>query len=394
MKLLSYVIFISILFESMGQVASDLYLPSLPAIGVGLHTTTNLVQMTIFLYMAGYSVSRLIYGPISDALGRKNPLIVGSLLGLLGTMICVFSNSIGVLITGRFLQGLGAGAGVILGAAIIRDLLEGRDLAKAYSYNGLANIILIASAPFIGGYLQSWFGWRASFVFITIIALFALWVAVFYLKETNKHCTMENLRPSQVKENLKTLLTHRAFMGYSTCIFMVYGAIIAWLTLGPIWMQNTLGLSPVQFGWVTLVGGIFYGSGVFLNARRVNIYGINVMLRLGASSIALSGVVLLLLWLLQLVGFWFVIMPIMLFIFGASLIFPNAYAGALIPFHKIAGISGAIAGFMQVLGGTVASGVTSVLPDNTPLPLAIAFILCGTVIFAMVRMIAGRTDHT
>jgi DHA1 family bicyclomycin/chloramphenicol resistance-like MFS transporter len=150
----------------------------------------------------------------------------------------------------------------------------------------------------------------------------------------------------------------------------------------------------VQFGWVTLIGGIFYGSGVFLNARRVNIYGINVMLKLGATSIALSGVVLLLLWLLQLVGFWFVIMPIMFFIFGASLIFPNAYAGALIPFHKIAGISGAIAGFMQVLGGAVASGITSVLPDNTPLPLAIAFILCGTAIFVMVRMTAGQANNT
>lgn len=383
MKSLSYVIFISILFESVGQVASDLYLPSLPAISSGLHTTTHLVQMTVFLYMVGYSISRLIYGPISDAFGRKNPLIAGLLLSLLGALICVFAKSIGVLIAGRFLQGLGAGAGVIIGSAIVRDLLEGKDLAKTYSYMGLANIVLIASAPFLGGYFQSWFGWRASFIFLTLIAVFGLWVSVFHLKETNQYKSMENLRVSKIKENLVTLITHRSFVAYSICIFMVYGAIIAWLTLGPVWMQNTLGLSPIQFGWVTLVGGVFYASGVFFNSQMVNRYGMNRMLAIGASVITLSGFMLLLFWGLNPASFWFMIIPIMFFIFGASIIFPNAFAGALIPFAKIAGISGAIAGFMQVFGGSIASGIMTLLPNNTPLPLVVAFVLCGAMILFM-----------
>lgn len=394
MSLLSYVIFISILFESVGQVASDLYLPSLPAITVDLHTTIHLVQTTIFWYMLGYSISRLIYGPISDAFGRKKPLITGLLLCLLGTTICAFASSIEILIAGRFWQGLGAGAGVIIGGAIVRDLLEGKDLAKTYSYMGMANIVLMASAPFLGGYFQYWFGWRSGFIFLLIITLLGLWVSVFHLNETNKHKTVDNLRLSKIKENLMVLLTHSTFIAYSTCIFMVYGAILVWLTLGPVWMQDTLGLSPIQFGWVTLVGGIFYAAGAFINSQKVTAYGMNRMLMLGGLVIALSGFIILSLWGLHLVSFWFMIVPVMLFIFGASIIFPNAFAGALIPFYKISGTAGAIAGFMQVLGGAVASGIISMLPNNTPLPMAAAFIVCGLIILAMVRMVKKEQGKT
>lgn len=387
MKLFSYIVCLSILFESVGQVASDLYLPSLPAIGVGLQASVHGVQMTVALYMLAYSISRLIYGPISDAFGRKNPLIIGLLFSLIGTVTCAFANSIVILIIGRFLQGLGTGAGVIIGAAIIRDMLKGEDLAKAYSYMGLANIIFIATAPFLGGYFQYWFGWRAGFIFLTFIAGLGLWVGMFQLEETNRYKTLENLQLHKIKENLKILFMHKTFMAYSWCVFMVYGAIIVWLTLGSIWMQNTLGLSPVQFGLVTLVGGVFYAAGVFLNSQIVNHYGINKMLAIGGLLITFSGFIFLMLSIVHLVSFWFVIVPIMIFIFGASIIFPNAFAGALIPFHKIAGIASAIAGFMQVLGGAVASGIISALPSTTPLPMAIAFILCGGVILLIIGFV-------
>jgi MFS family permease len=135
---------------------------------------------------------------------------------------------------GRLLQGLGGGAGVVLAGSIVRDLLEENQLAKTYSYMCLANIVLIASAPLVGGYLQHLFGWRASFVFIVLYTLTAFYVAIFHLTETNRYKTMENLRLKKIALNLVTLFTSRAFIGYGTAVFLIYAAILAWLTLGPI----------------------------------------------------------------------------------------------------------------------------------------------------------------
>ncbi|MCK4607924.1 MAG: multidrug effflux MFS transporter [Gammaproteobacteria bacterium] len=389
MKLLSYVITISVLFASIGQVGSDLYLPSLPAIAMALHTTTHLVQATVFLYMVGFSASRLIYGPVSDAVGRRKPLLTGLLFCLFGTIVCLFANSIALLMIGRLLQGLGAGAGVVLAGAIVRDLLEGNQLAKTYSYTALVNIVLIACAPLIGGYLQLLFGWQASFVFIALYLLMALYVGTVHLKETNRHRTIENLRFKKIALNLAILFSSRTFVGYGMTIFFIYGSILAWLTLGPILLENTLKISPVGFGWVAAAGGVFYAAGALLNTKLIDRYGINRMLKIAGYVLFLAGLLTLLFWLLGVVKFWPVIIPVMIMVFSAGIIFPNAFAGALMPFPKIAGIAGAIVGFIQIMGGVIASGVISIVPDNTQLPLAVAFIVCGIGIIFMVRFAAG-----
>jgi Bcr/CflA subfamily drug resistance transporter len=385
MKSLPYIIFISVLFTSIGQVASDLYLPSLPAITVSLQTTVHMAQATVFIFMVGFSVSRLIYGPISDGFGRRIPLITGIILCLCGTTICACATSINILLFGRLLQGIGSGAGLVVSRAIIRDLLHGYDLAKAYSYVSIANIAMIASAPLLGGFIQVLFGWRANFIVILLFALTALLVSTFFLKETNKHKTIENLKPRKIKINLIALFSNRPYVIYGLSVFMVYGAILAWLTLGPVLLQNTLGLSPTDFGWVSLIGGIFYAGGSFINGRLVNKYGINNMSLTGACFILGSGMLILFFWLLNAINIWTLVTTLAFFFFGDSLIFPNAVAGALIPFAKIAGIAGAVLGFLSILGGAVASGIVTLLPDNTPLPMAIAFIVCGLGVWLAIR---------
>jgi len=276
-----------------------------------------------------------------------------------------------------------------LAGAIVRDLLDGDQLAKSYSYMGLASVVLIASAPLIGGYLQHLFMWRASFVFIALYVLTALYVAVFNLAETNRHKTLDNLRLSKIKINLLTLVVSRDFIGYSTIILLIYGALLAWLTLGPILLQNTIGISPVDFGWLAASSGLFYAIGVLLNARIVDHYGIDKILKIGAYTVFAAGIVTLFFYLLGMVVLWVIIIPVMMVFFGAGLIFPNAFAGSLRPFPKIAGTSGAILGFMQVMGGVIASGFIAILPDDTQLPLAVAFIVASLLILVMIRFATG-----
>lgn len=397
MKKYIFVIFISTLFASIGQVGADLYLPSLPAISISLNTTAHMAQATVFLFMIGYAAARLIYGPISDAVGRKKPLIVGLLCYLLGVVVCAMAPSIAILILGRFLQGLGAGAGVVIASAIIRDMLEGEHLAQAYSYMSLANIVFIASAPLAGGYLQHAYGWRSSFIVLIVFAAIALCFGLFVLRETNIHRTLQNLKPKQLKTNFLTLFANKQFIIYGLFIFIAYGGIVAWLTLGPILLHFTLGFSPVGFGWVALLGGAFYAVGVIINTIIGKKAGINKMLFLGTICITIASIFLLLFALLHMLNFWVIIMPVMLFFTSAGFIFPNAYAGALTPFGKIAGIAGAVIGCMQIVGGTVASGIMTLSPVDTQMPLAIVFMALSVLaIFVSVMLIKrpSSLSHT
>ncbi len=391
MKKYAFVIFIGILFASIGQVGADLYLPSLPAISISLRTTAHMAQATVFLFMIGYAAARLIYGPISDAVGRKKPLIVGLLCYLLGVVVCAMAPSIAILILGRFLQGLGAGAGVVIAGAIIRDMLEGEQLAQAFSYMSLTNIVFIASAPLAGGYLQRAFDWRASFVLLIVFAAIALYFCLFVLKETNKHRSMQNLKPKQLKINFLGLFASKEFIIYGIFIFIAYGGIVAWLTLGPILLHFTLGFSPVGFGWIALLGGAFYAVGVIINTIIGKKAGINRMLFAGTVCITIASIFLLLFALLHMLDFWAIIMPVMLFMVAAGFIFPNAFAGALTPFGKTAGIAGAVVGCIQIIGGSVASGIMTLSPVDTQMPLAIVYMALSVLaIFVSVMLVKGR----
>jgi Arabinose efflux permease len=342
--------------------------------------------------MAGFAISRLIYGFISDVIGRKKPLIMGLFICFLGTLVCMFSSSIKELIVGRLLQGAGAGAGVVVSGAILRDLAGDEEIVRTFSYMTVANIIFMASAPFVGGYLQQLFGWQANFAFIAFYVLVALFIGIFILSETNKYKTRENLKISRIKFNLHNMFTNKEFVICVISIFLVYGSIVAWLTLGPILLQNTGKMSPVNLGWTSLMTGFFYAMGALLNSMLVDRYSINHMLTFGSYTIFFSGTLMLLLfWLFNIVSFWIIVIPITIFFFGSGMIFPSAFAGALTPFKKIAGIAGAIVGFIQSLGGFVASGIISILPDNTQLPLAVAFILCGIIISVLVHYVSNTT---
>lgn len=232
------IIFIVATFASaLGQVTSDLYLPSLPAISQGLNTTDHIAQLTIATYMIGFSLSQLVYGPLSDGIGRRKPLLFGLVLCLIGGVICLTAQNIETVIVGRLLQGVGAGACGALFRPIFSDLFSGEKLAKYGSYAALVGIWFLAIGPVFGGYIQHYMNWRMNFVVLVTASLIALFAVMLVLPETNIHLHPSNLRVSKIKKNLIALLTSPTFLGYNFCSLLTYGAITAWLTAGTIVLQ-------------------------------------------------------------------------------------------------------------------------------------------------------------
>lgn len=385
---LKLVLGVILLISSIGQVMSDLYLPSLPSMAKDLKVDTTYIQFTVAVYMVGFCLSQLFYGPLSDAIGRRKPIILGLILCLIGSILCTIAENIWVIYTGRFLQGLGVGSGTALARAILRDLFSDETLAKHNSYIAMASIVILAIAPVLGGYIETYLGWRFNFIFLTMYGATTLVLFFFALNETNKHMHRENLIPKVIKRNLTELFTNRHFIRFALCPLLTYAGILAWLTAAPILLQETIGVSAVEFGYIYLLSGIGFVLGGFINAKRVETQGIEKMVVMGFILQLIAGLIMFISFIASYLNTLVIIVPVMLYMMGSSLVFPNSSAGALKSFPHFAGMAGAIFGFMQVLGGAIASNIFSVIHEENQLPMSIAFILTaglGIVLFQSLK---------
>ncbi|HEV2614247.1 MAG TPA: multidrug effflux MFS transporter [Gammaproteobacteria bacterium] len=376
------------------QIASDIYAPSLPAISAALHTPIMHVQFSMVIYMFGLAFSQLFYGPISEGFGRRIPLMIGLALMVVGNIISLFSPTIGVLIAGRLVQGCGAGACSVLWRSIFRDTFEGNDLAKYGAYLSIFVTFIIPAAPTLGGYLQEWFDWRASFAFLTIYTLCTLSLVFFRLKETSKHHHRDRMKPSFITTTFKHVLSSPIFVGYTLCTFLCYGAFFSWFAVGPVLLIKQVGISPSEFGWLTfLCSGMATAFGGFFSGRLVSTLGTATMMRTGFSLVFISGMIMLISKFIWGIHTWDIVLPMAIFYFGVTFVWPSAFAGAFGPFGKIAGYAGALYGFMQIGGAAVLGTVVSYLPHTNQVPLACIFILTAIIAASVFEMTYAREQH-
>ncbi len=286
--------FVIILAVCLTQFASDIYAPSLPNIADTLNTHVDLAQWSMAIYMLGVALSQLVYGPLSEGIGRKTPLLAGLAIMLVGSLFCLFAPGIDALIWGRLIQGCGAGACAALWRSIFRDVFTGEDLAKYGSYLVIFIMFIVPAAPALGGYLQDWSGWRATFAFMSIYGLVAFLAILLGYKETSQHHHVERLKLSFVSKTYSSLLSSPVFMGVTVCTFLSYGAFFAWFVTGPVLLIEGIGISPVAFGWITFLGGGgAYALAGWLNGKVVKRFGMPNMLRFGWSVMIGSGLSML-----------------------------------------------------------------------------------------------------
>lgn len=375
MKSHALLFFVIVLATCLTQFASDVYAPSLPNIASNLSVNVDLVQWSMAIYMLGVALSQLAYGPLSEGVGRKKPLLAGLIIMLIGGLVCFFAKNIETLILGRLIQGCGAGACAALWRSIFRDIFTGEELAKYGSYLVVFVMFIVPAAPVLGGYLQDSYGWRACFAFMSIYTVVALFAIARGFKETNKHHHIERLKLSYIVKTYSSLLISPVFMGITLCTFLSYGAFFTWFVSGPVLLIEGIGISPVAFGWITFSGGgTAYALAGWLNGRVVKRFGMPTMLRFGWCIMIVASSLLLVSQLVFNLTLWGIVIPVILFYFGSTFIWPNAFAMAFTPFGKIAGYAGALYGSMQLGGAAALGGLMSYLPNETPLSLGLVML--------------------
>lgn len=366
-----------VLIATLTQICTDIYTPSLPAIAHDLHTTLGQLQMTMALFMAGVAITNLIYGPLSEGIGRRYTLMIGISIALVGTLICLNSHSILALQFGRFIQGCGLGACNSLWRSIFRDTYSGAELVRVSAY--LVNLLILSVilAPFIGGYFQQYLGWHATFVFLFCWMILVLLIVTKLFKETSQHHGAHRLNINFVKKSYRELLTNRRFMSFCGMIFFTYGGLFAWLTSGSVVMIHGIGITPVMFGYLMIFSGLATAVGGFVNAKLTNLISLNLIVILGLGMMVLSGVLIMLSMFIMGLNIYVVLVPTLLFVIGSTFIFMNCFAMAFEDVGHIAGYAGSLYASIQLLGGTVFASLLGHLSTNSPIPMASMFIASG-----------------
>ena len=378
--LFKYLFLVVLFLSSAGQMASDVYLPSLPAIANYLHSNVSYIQLSVSIYMIGYACAQVVYGPVSDGVGRKKPLILGLIILTLGGIVCLNANSVRMLILGRFLQGIGAAGAVAIGRVLLFDVYSGPKLIKLNSYLSMAVVGVVAAAPLIGGYIQEHSRWEMNFLFLTVFSVGTLLLCLLLLPETHATRDIDHIKLGKMLGNVKRLFLSPLFVGCCFILLLTYGGIIAWLVSGPVLIQERLHYSPAFFGWVAFSGGLCYVIGAWVNGRLVDKISTNSLIATGMVGMMLAAISMLVMAMIAF-NFWVIILPVGLFIGSSSMVFNNIYVMGIRAFDDIVGMAGSILGCVQTLGGSLAGMLVSGLHERTQMPLAL--ILIGCVFFCV-----------
>ncbi|MCS0326439.1 multidrug effflux MFS transporter [Vibrio diabolicus] len=344
-------ILLACLIISVGQLSMGLVMPSLPWIAKDFSISLDQAQLLVSIYLLGFGPSQFIYGPVSDALGRKKVLLTGLLIAMSGLLMIIFlSDTFTGMVMGRFLQGLGTGCCAVLARASTRDRFNGDELPVAMSYIAMAASITPLIAPVIGGFINFHFGW--SMVFISLLGYVSLaWVIIaFKFTETiAKRSVIPS--PRNMLFQYRDLVTSRYFMSFASISWLNFSLMITTVSVMPFIMQDQIGMTSDQYAMWALIPALGMLGGTTICNRVRPIIG-NKRMLLCSPFLHLSAAI----WL-----FFCPVEPLylmlgqLLMILGNGIALPCAQAMVMQPYKKQAGAAAAMSGGGQMIVSSLVS---------------------------------------
>ncbi|MEZ8437583.1 multidrug effflux MFS transporter [Vibrio splendidus] len=377
---------LAMMIIATGQVGVSIYLPSLPLIASDLSVTQVDVQLLVTLFLVGFGLSQLFYGPMSDAVGRRPIFLLGQGVYLIGTVVCVvFSDNMTALEVGRLLQGLGAGSASVLGRSVLRDSYDGPQLTKALSYISITASIMPIIAPVFGGWISFHLGWQAVFLFVLLYLLAIFTLGYFVLPETLPY-GKSRFDACQVVKNYGRLLTNRQVLTSASYNWMSYMASLVSLSLFPFLMQEQLGLTAAEYGSLMIVpsAGLLIGS-VALNLLNRR-FSTPQLMSIAILIILASGT-----WLLtHELSIFNLVWAFTWLAIAQGISFPLSISMLLEPHKKQAGAVSALSGSIQMCLAGLLGGYLVESWVTTHLQLGVFYLIIGacmgTVLWSSTRM--------
>ena len=359
------------LLSAIGPFAIDMYLPALPAIGQSLGADIGSVQWSLTAFFVALALGQPFYGPVSDMVGRKPPLYAGLALFALASVGCALATDIETLVALRFVQGLGAAAGMAIPRAVVRDLHTGTDAARLMSLLMLVFSVSPILAPLAGSAVIALAGWRGVFWGVALAALAGLAMMVGFLQETRPAGARLESSVRGALSAYALLLRDRHYLGLVMIGSFALGGFFIYLANSPFVMIDHYGLTPTQYSLAFSLNAVaFIGASQFTGALGE---------RFGLATLVKAAVVGAALVMLALLAYYLAggdsLAVLMGLYFGASafmgLVIPTTAVLALEEHGANAGTASALLGTLQMLTGALMMGAVGLFSNGRPLPMVI-----------------------
>ncbi len=357
------------LLSAIGPFAIDMYLPALPEIGRSLGADVGAIQLTLTVFFIALGAGQLLYGPISDMVGRKPPLYFGLGLFTLASVGCALASDVHTLVALRFLQGLGAAAGMAIPRAVVRDLHTGTEAARLMALLMLVFSVSPILAPLFGSGVIALTGWRGIFWTVALAAVAGLVLVRTALGETRPAAERVDSSVASALRAYGLLLRDGHYLGLVGIAGAAMAGFFVYLAGSPFVLINHYGLTPTQYGLAfALNAAAFFGAAqctAWLGRR----FGMVNLVKAASTASGLTMAALLVYYLAG--GDRLAVLLALYFVASAfmGLVIPTTSVLALDRHGAIAGTASALMGTLQMLGGAAAMGIVSLFANGKPLPM-------------------------
>jgi multidrug resistance protein len=370
----------------LGGMSSDIYLPSLPSMSTYFHSSDTLIQLTITLFTLGLGFGQLISGPISDAIGRKKLFVFGLALQLLSLFCIVNLNSIYLFIFIRSFQGVGAAFMMVTARAMLNDTFHGTELKKQYTYMTASFALGPIIAPFLGGYLEHYIGWKSNFYFIGIYDLIMLITALFLLEETllNK----KEFSLAHVYKSYANVLSSRFFTSSGIMIGLFFSYMALFNVVGPFLIQKLFEESAIYYGYVALCMGAAWFTGNIISRFLIHT---SILLRTKIAFFIMltnAGIMFLLSFLP--IHIYFLILPVLVMMMLGGFLFSTYASECLSLFKEQAASANGLLFSMIWIIFSLFTFIGAVISANSLFPIASCFLGLALLIFLWFKFVVKK----
>lgn len=359
---------------ALTPLAIDMYLPAMPAIARDLGASAGAVQITLTAYTAGFAIGQLLHGPLADSYGRRPVMLCGVFLFAVASMVSATTNGIDALTTVRAAQGFAGAAAAVVIQAVVRDMFDREDFARAMSFVTLVVTLAPLVAPMIGGHLAVWFGWRSIFWALAIFSALVIAMVFWKIPET---LSADNRQPLHFRSTIKNYLQlcrNGEAMGLIFSGAFSFAGMFAFLTAGSFVYIDLYGVTPNEFGYLFGLNIVAMIAMTSLNGRFVKKVGSHAMLRFGLFIQLLAGIGLFVGWMLD-AGLWGTVPFVVLFVGTISTIGSNSMGLLLSGYPRMAGTASSLAGTLRFGTGSMIGAVVAAMPSGVAWPMI--FVMAG-----------------
>jgi DHA1 family bicyclomycin/chloramphenicol resistance-like MFS transporter len=375
---------------AFGPMAIDMYLPAMPAIAADLHTDPASAQQTMSVFLIGMALGQLLYGPISDRVGRRPPLMIGIAVFIVMSIGCAFAQTIGSLIVMRFLQALGACVGQVLARAVVTDVYDRREAPRMFSLLMLVMGLAPILAPIAGGWVLAVADWQAIFLALAVFGVLVGGLVFFRLPESRSEQVAAHARTESPFQGITAVARNRHIVGYAIAGGMGTASMFTYITCVPDLLIEHYGISPEHFGWFFGINaaGLIAGSQInrHLLKRRTSHDLLKIALAIGLGLT----LILLVSALTGIGGLPGLLIPLFLVITCMGFVLPNGGASAMVIDLKRAGSTSAFTGSMSFALGASGSAIAGLLYDGSPMPMAVVMTAALTLGVLVLKFVVGK----